>query len=78
MFATLTLMGVASTLIGVLPTYASVGIWAPILLVFLRCWQGIALGGEATGGPVFAMERRPATNAAGLPGWCRSAARWAR
>jgi MFS family permease len=59
MFATLTLMGVASTLIGVLPTYASVGIWAPIMLVFLRCCQGIALGGEATGGPVFAMEAAP-------------------
>jgi MHS family shikimate/dehydroshikimate transporter-like MFS transporter len=59
MFATLTLMGVSSTLIGLLPTYDGIGILAPILLVFLRCCQGIALGGEATGGPVFAMESAP-------------------
>ena len=59
MFATLTLMGVASTLIGLLPTYDSIGIWAPVLLIILRCFQGLALGGESTGGPIFAIESAP-------------------
>jgi MFS family permease len=59
LFATLTLMGVASTLIGCLPTYATAGIWAPVLLIVLRCFQGLALGGESTGGPVFALESAP-------------------
>ena len=59
MFATLTLMGVASTLIGLLPTYDSIGVWAPVLLIILRCFQGLALGGESTGGPIFAIESAP-------------------
>lgn len=59
MFATLTLMGVASTLIGLLPTYETIGVWAPILLIVLRLGQGLALGGESTGGPVFALESAP-------------------
>jgi len=59
MFATLTLMGVSSTLIGCLPTYATIGIWAPVLLIVLRCFQGLALGGESTGGPIFAIESAP-------------------
>ncbi|HVV94100.1 MAG TPA: MFS transporter [Hyphomicrobiales bacterium] len=59
MFATLSLMGVASTLIGCLPTYAAIGVWAPILLTVLRLLQGIALGGESTGGPIFALESAP-------------------
>jgi len=42
--ATLLLMGAATTLIGVLPTAAAIGIWAPILLVFLRCVQGFSAG----------------------------------
>lgn len=46
--ATLLLMGDATTLVGVLPTYASIGILAPILLATLRFVQGIAVGGEWT------------------------------
>ena len=46
---TLILMGVASFLIGLLPTYASIGLWAPGLLVLLRFLQGFALGGEVDG-----------------------------
>ena len=43
---TLVSMGVATTLIGLLPTYASIGIAAPVLLVACRLVQGIAVGGE--------------------------------
>lgn len=56
---TLLLMGIASTLIGVLPVYASVGIIAPLLLVTLRFLQGFGLGGEATGSQLLTMEHTP-------------------
>lgn len=56
MLATVTLMGLASVLMGLLPTYAQVGVWAPILLVVLRIVQGFALGGESTGAQLMALE----------------------
>ncbi|MBB5084939.1 MFS transporter [Nonomuraea endophytica] len=54
--ATLLLMGGATTLVGVLPTYASIGILAPILLATLRFVQGIAVGGEWGGAVLIAAE----------------------
>jgi MFS family permease len=57
---TLVLMGVASFLIGCLPTYTSIGLWAPGLLVLFRFMQGFALGGEATGAQLLTMEHAPA------------------
>jgi len=56
LLATVTLMGMSSVLMGLLPTYGSVGIWAPILLVILRIIQGFALGGESTGAQLMALE----------------------
>jgi MFS family permease len=56
---TLILMGAASFLIGALPTYGSIGIWAPLLLVLLRFAQGFALGGEATGAQLLTLEHAP-------------------
>jgi metabolite-proton symporter len=53
---TLVLMGVATTLIGVLPTYAAIGAAAPILLVTLRFVQGIGLGGEWGGAVLMSIE----------------------
>ena len=56
---TIVLMGGASTLVGVLPTYATIGIWAPILLVFLRLCQGFGAGAEQAGATVLMAEYSP-------------------
>ncbi len=56
MLATVTMMGLASVLMGLLPTYGQIGVWAPILLVLLRIIQGFALGGESTGAQLMALE----------------------
>ncbi|RRJ88301.1 MFS transporter [Gulosibacter macacae] len=56
---TLLLMGAATTLIGVLPTYDAIGVWAPILLIFLRILQGISAGGEWGGAVLMAVEYAP-------------------
>ncbi|WP_341520146.1 MFS transporter [Pseudomonas sp. G.S.17] len=56
MLATVTMMGLASVLMGLLPTYGQIGVWAPILLVLLRVIQGFALGGESTGAQLMALE----------------------
>ncbi|GHF40812.1 MFS family permease [Amycolatopsis bartoniae] len=61
---TMTLMGLASTLIGVLPTYAAIGVWAPVLLIVLRVLQGIAVGGEWGGAVLMSAEH--ATSRRGL------------
>ncbi|HME45350.1 MAG TPA: MFS transporter [Syntrophorhabdales bacterium] len=59
LITTLLLMGIASTVIGILPSYARVGVWAPIFLVFLRICQGIAMGGETGGAAVLTLENAP-------------------
>ena len=53
---TLVLMGGATTLLGCLPSYNSIGIWAPILLVTLRLIQGFGAGGEYAGAVVLSVE----------------------
>lgn len=58
--AALLTMGIATFLIGVLPTYAIVGWFAPLLLVILRLAQGFALGGEWSGAALVATENAPA------------------
>lgn len=56
---TLTIMGVTTFGVGLLPSYAAIGALAPVLLVALRCIQGLALGGEYGGALVIAAEEAP-------------------
>lgn len=56
---TLTLMGGSTFLIGLLPAYETIGIAAPVLLVILRCLQGIGLGGEWGGAVLMTLEHSP-------------------
>ncbi|MGY0488677.1 MFS transporter [Streptomyces sp. WG-D5] len=57
---TLLIMGLTTFLIGALPTYAQIGVWAPILLTLLRVLQGIAVGGEWGGSVLMITEHAPA------------------
>ncbi|KNC20139.1 MFS transporter [Arthrobacter sp. RIT-PI-e] len=59
LYITIALMGGSTTLIGILPTYAMIGIWAPILLVVLRLAQGFGAGAELAGATVMLVEYAP-------------------
>jgi MFS family permease len=56
---TVTMMGVATFLVGCLPTYADIGIWAPVLLVALRLLQGFSASGEQASANSFTLEHAP-------------------
>jgi len=56
---TLTIMGGATAIIGLLPTYSTAGWFAPIILIFIRVMQGLALGGEYGGAAVYVAEHVP-------------------
>ncbi len=58
--ATLMIMGVATFVIGILPTYETIGVWAPALLILMRFCQGLGVGGEWGGAVLLVVESAPA------------------
>lgn len=56
---TVTLMGIATAGVGLIPSAASIGLWAPAIVIFLRILQGLALGGEYGGAAIYVAEHAP-------------------
>jgi sugar transport protein len=71
---TITVMGAATFLVGLLPTYQSIGILAPILLVTLRLLQGLALGGEYGGAATYVAEHSPNHRRGYMTSWIQTTA----
>src|SRR5215218_1927626 len=71
---TLVLMGGATFLIGCVPAYATIGAWAPILVLLLRLLQGLALGGEYGGAATYVAEHAPANRRGFYTSWIQTTA----
>ncbi len=69
---TITLMGLSTALVGVLPTFAQIGWWAPVLLVTLRLMQGLALGGEFGGAALYIAEFSPPQRRGYFTSWIQT------
>jgi metabolite-proton symporter len=69
LYLTLMIMGLATACIGLLPTYNTIGIWAPILLITMRLLQGFGLGGEWGGAVLMAVEHAPANRRGFYGSW---------
>jgi len=71
---TITLMGVATVAIGLLPDHGQIGLAAPILLLIMRVLQGFALGGEYGGAAIYVAEHSPPKKRGLLTGWIQTTA----
>ncbi|MBL8201853.1 MAG: MFS transporter [Chromatiales bacterium] len=71
---TIVIMGLSTFLVGLLPSYAAIGVAAPILLVVLRMLQGLALGGEYGGAATYVAEHAPAGRRGAWTAWIQTTA----
>nr|AYM53088.1 transporter [Nannocystis exedens] len=71
---TIVTMGLATVLVGCLPSYEQIGLAAPVLLIFLRLLQGLALGGEYGGAAIYVAEHAPADRRGEHTGWIQTMA----
>lgn len=71
---TLVLMGASTFLIGCVPSYATIGGWAPFLVLLLRLLQGLALGGEYGGAATYVAEHAPANRRGYFTSWIQTTA----
>src|SRR6188768_4550507 len=71
---TLVLMGGSTFLIGLVPSYATIGAWAPFLVLMLRLLQGLALGGEYGGAATYVAEHSPANRRGFYTSWIQTTA----
>ena len=71
---TMVLMGVTTAVVGMLPTYEQVGVWAPVLLVLMRLLQGLAVGGEYGGAATYVAEHAPLAHRGHHTSWLQATA----
>jgi MFS family permease len=71
---TISIMGGATTLVGLLPTYAQIGLLAPVILVLIRLLQGLALGGEYGGAAIYVAEHAPDEKRGQMTSWIQTTA----
>ena len=71
---TILIMGVSTFIVGVLPSYASIGIAAPVILIMLRMLQGLALGGEYGGAATYVAEHAPNGRRGAYTSWIQTTA----
>ncbi len=71
---TILIMGLSTFIVGVLPTYASIGVAAPVILIVLRMLQGLALGGEYGGAATYVAEHAPQGKRGAYTSWIQTTA----
>ncbi len=71
---TIVIMGISTTLVGILPSYARIGIAAPVVLIVLRLLQGLALGGEYGGAATYIAEHAPHGKRGAYTSWIQTTA----
>ena len=71
---TILIMGLSTFIVGILPTYASIGVAAPVILIILRMLQGLALGGEYGGAATYVAEHAPHGKRGAYTAWIQTTA----
>ncbi|MFD1710422.1 MFS transporter [Ottowia flava] len=71
---TILIMGMSTFVVGILPTYASIGVMAPVILIILRMLQGLALGGEYGGAATYVAEHAPNGKRGAYTAWIQTTA----